>query len=140
MCMAGLGMLGAVVQMGGSLMGAGAAAAEGAQARAIAEKNAELKRQQGVYQAKQVRKKAGYVNSTAVTQATGNGLMISGSAFDVMLDNAVQGEIDAYNTQKFAEDEAHVMQLEGHAAEQRANNKATSMLIGGFSSFLKVAA
>lgn len=140
MCMAAMGMLGAVVQLGGAVMGAGAAAAEGARAREIAEKNAELKRQQGIYQAKQVRKKVGYVNSTAITQATGNGLMISGSAFDVMLDNAVQGEIDAYNVQKGAEDEAHVMQLEGHAAQQRANNQATSMLIGGVSSFLRVAA
>ena len=140
MCMAGLGMLGAVVQMGGAMMGASAAASEGAQARAIADKNAQLKREQGIYEAKQVRKKASYVNSTAVTQATGNGLMISGSAFDVMLDNAVQGEVDAYNTEKFAEDQAHVMHLEGAAAQQRANNQATSMLIGGVSSFLKVAA
>ena len=87
-----------------------------------------------------MRRKASYVNSTARTQTAGNGLMISGSAFDVMLDNAVQGEVDAYNTEKFSEDQAHVMQLEGHAAQTRANNQATAMLIGGVSSFLKVAA
>lgn len=135
-----MGAIGAIAQLGGAAMGASAAASEGKQARAIAEKNAQLKREQGIYQAKQVRKKAAYTNSTAVTQATGNGLMISGSAFDVMLDNAVQGEIDAYNVQKGAEDEAHVMQLEGAAAQKRANNQATSILIGGVSSFLKVAA
>jgi hypothetical protein len=140
MCMAGLGMLGPMMQLGGAMMGASATAAEGRRAREIAEKNAELKRQQGVYQAKQVRRKAGYTNSTAVTQATGNGLMISGSAFDIIVDNAVQGEVDAYNVQKAAEDEAHVIQLEGHAAQQRANNQATGMLIGGFSKFLGVAA
>lgn len=138
MCMAAMGILGSVMQLGGSLMGASAAAAEGARARQIADKNARLTEEAGRYEARQIRQQARVANSKATVQAASRGLAISGSVLDVMADNAVAGEIDAYNRQKYAQDRAEVQRMEGVAAQERASNRATSILIGGFSNFLRM--
>lgn len=138
MCMAAMGIIGGVLQLGGSMMGASAAAAEGARARQIADKNARLTEEAGRYEARQIRQQARVANSKATVQAASRGLAISGSVLDVMADNAVAGEIDAYNRQKYAQDRAEVQRMEGAAAQERANNRATSILIGGFSNFLRM--
>jgi hypothetical protein len=140
MCMAGMGMLGAVMQLGGSMMGAAGAAAEGRKAQEIAEKNAKLLREKGQYEARQIRRQVTAVNGRAVAQAGVRGLAIAGSMLDVMLDSSVQGEIDAVNTIKTAEAQADVQIAEGEAARMRANNSAVSQIIGGFSGFMKAAA
>lgn len=137
--MAALGVIGAGVQLMGGMMAAGGAQAEGQKAKQIAETNAARLEKQGRYQAQQIRRKASYVNGQATAQAAANGLAISGSALDILMDSAVQGEIDAANAQANARDEAHVQRLEGDAAVTRANNAAMSHMIGGFSGFLKLA-
>lgn len=137
--MAALGVIGAGVQLMGGMMAAGGAQAEGQKAKQIAETNAARLEKQGRYQAQQLRRKASYVNGQATAQAAANGLAISGSALDILMDSAVQGEIDAANAQANARDEAHVQRLEGDAAVTRANNAAMSHMIGGFSGFLKLA-
>lgn len=135
-----MGLIGAGVQFMGSMMSASAAQAEGAKAKEIADLNAKRLRESGQYQARQIRKQAGMANSRAIAQAGARGLAVSGSVLDVMMDTAVQGEIDAVNTAKAAEAQAHIQTLEGEAAVQRANNRATAHIIGGFSSFLRMAA
>jgi hypothetical protein len=139
MCMAAAGLLGAVVQLGGSMMSAAGAQAEGAKAKQISDANALRLEKQGRYQARQIRRKASYVNGAATAQAAANGMAISGSALDIIMDSAVQGEIDASNAIRNNNDNAHIQRLEGEAAVQRANNAAMSHIIGGFSGFLKVA-
>ena len=124
----------------GGMMSAGAAQAEGQRAKEIADLNAYRLEQQGRYNARQIRKKASFINSNAIATASANGLMIAGSAMDIIMDNAVQGEIDAANAIKNAKDEAHVQRLEGDAAVQRANNAAMGHILGGFSGFLKAVA
>ena len=139
MCMAMAGLLGAGVQMMGSMMSASGAQAEGAKAKQIADTNALRLQKQGRYEARALRRKASYVNGQATVTATTNGLALSGSALDILMDNAVQGEIDASNAIRNSNDEAHVQVLEGEAAVQRANNAAMSHMISGFSGFLKLA-
>lgn len=133
------GLLGAGMQFMGSMMSASGAAAEGQKAKEISEVNAQRLEKQGRYQARQIRAKASFVNGQATAQAAANGLALSGSALDIIMDNAVQGEIDAANARRNARDEAHVQRMEGDAAQQRANNAAMSHMIGGFSGFLKLA-
>ena len=128
-----------MVQMGGSMMSAAGAQAEGAKAKQISDANALRLEKQGRYQARQIRRKASYVNGSATAQASANGMAISGSALDIIMDSAVQGEIDASNAIRNNNDDAHVQRLEGEAAVQRANNAAMSHIIGGFSGFLKLA-
>lgn len=137
--MAAAGLLGAVVQMGGSMMAAAGAQAEGQKAKQISEANAVRLEKQGRYQARQIRRKASYVNGQAKAGAAMNGLAMSGSALDIILDNAVQGEIDASNAIRNNNQDAHLQRLEGDAAVQRANNAAMQHMIGGFSGFLKLA-
>lgn len=132
-----MGILTGGLQLMGGMMQAGAAQAEGRKAKEIADHNAYRLEQQGRYQARQVRKQASFINGQATVDAAGNGLMIAGSAMDIIMDSAVQGEIDAANLMKNANDEAHVQRLEGEAAQQRANNAAMSAMIGGFSGFMK---
>lgn len=137
--MAALGVIGAGVQLMGGMMAAGGAQAEGQKAKQIAETNAVRLEKQGRYQAQQIRRKASYVNGQATADAAFNGMAISGSALDILMDNAVQGEINAANEIANANDNAHVQRLEGDAAVTRANNAAMSHMIGGFSGFLKLA-
>lgn len=139
MCMAAAGLIGGIVQMGGAMMSAAGAQAEGAKAKQIADANALRLEKQGRYQARQIRRKASYVNGQATAQAAANGMAISGSALDIIMDSAVQGEIDAANAVRNNNDDAHIQRLEGEAAVQRANNAAMSHIIGGFSGFLKTA-
>lgn len=137
MCMAAMGMLSGGLQLMGGMMGAAGAQAEGAKAKQIADANALALEKQGRYQAGQIRRKASYINGDTKATAAANGLAMSGSALDIVMDNAVQGEIDAANAVRNANGEAHVQRLEGEAAVQRANNSAMSQIIGGFSGFLK---
>lgn len=136
MCMA---ILGAGMQLFGAMSSAAGAQKEGRQAKQIAEANAVRLDKQGRYQARQIRRQASFVNGDARANSAANGLAMSGSALDIVMDNSVQGEIDASNAIRNARDEAHVQRLEGDAAVTRANNAAMSHIIGGFSGFLKVA-
>lgn len=139
MCFAAAGLLGAGVQLLGGMMSAAGAQAEGAKAKEISDANALRLEKQGRYQARQIRRKASYINGSTTAGAAANGLMISGSALDIIMDNAVQGEIDASNAIRNNNDDAHIQRMEGDAAVQRANNAAMSHIIGGFSGFLKLA-
>lgn len=132
MCVA---MLGAVASLAGSAIAAGAAAEEGERQKQIAYENAERQRQAGRYEAKQIRQKVAYVNAKATAQAASRGLAISGSVLDVMTSSAVQGEIDAANTVKTANQQAHVSELEGDAAQAKGYNTATATIISGVGSF-----
>lgn len=128
------------LQLGGSLMSAGAAAAEGRQAREIADRNARLTQEAGRYEAMQLRQRGIAANAKATSQLASRGLRATGSTLDIMLDTTVQAEIDARNRQKYADDTAETQRMEGRAAEQRANNRAVASLIGGFSNaFLRIA-
>jgi hypothetical protein len=137
--MAVAGILGAGVQMMGSMMSAGAAQQEGAKAKEISDANAARLEKQGRYEAVQLRQKVSYINGDVRNNAAANNLMMSGSALDIVMDNSVQGEIDASNAIRNNNQEAHKQRVEGDAAVQRANNSAMSHMIGGFSGFLKVA-
>lgn len=134
-----MGVIGAGMQMMGSMQAAGAAAQEGRKAKEIADANALRLEKQGRYNARQIQRKASYVNGDVRNNIAANGLMVSGSALDILMDNSVQGEIDASNAIRNAKDDAHVQRVEGEAAQQRGNNAAMSHMIGGFSGFLKLA-
>lgn len=135
-----MAVIGAGLQLVGSFASASGAAAEGRRAKEIADVNAYRMEQQGRYQARQIRKKVSYTNGEAKAQAAANGMMISGSAFDIILDSAVQGEIDAAHAVKAGNDNAHSERLQGSAAQERGNNAAMSHIIGGVSgAFLRLA-
>lgn len=140
MCMAAMGVIGGVMQLVGGGIAAAGAQREGAMAKRIANENALRLEKQGRYNARQIRRKASFVNGDATAQASANGLMIAGSAMDIIMDNAVQGEIDAANAQRNAKDQAHIQRLEGDAAMTRANNAAMGHIMGGFTGFLKAVA
>lgn len=138
MCVAALPMIAAGTQLMGSMMSASAQASEGRRAREISDQNAILLEKQGRYDARQIRRKASYQTQSAVVSAAGNGLMVNaGSAMDIILDSSVQGEIEASNHMRNANDNARVERQKGAAAQESANNRAMGTLIGGFSGFLK---
>lgn len=131
-----LAIAGAGIGMLGSVMAAGGAAAEGRKAQEIANLNGKRLREAGRYQAKQIRKKVEYIQSTARVQAAARGLALSGSVLDVMADTAVQGEIDATNAIRDGEEQGRIAELQGQAANLSGQNRATSLLIGGFADTL----
>lgn len=135
MCVAALP---AVLGLAGSAISAIGTMQQGAHARRIAERNAEIMREQGRYKARQIRKKVDYTQSQVLAQAGNRGLTATGSVFDVMIDNATQGEIDAANATRFANDQAEVQVLEGKAAQASANNTAFGMIIGGAGQYLRM--
>ena len=130
MCVA-LPMLATLATVAGTAVTAVGQLQAGAQANEIAGKNAALLERQGQYRAKQVRRKLEYTNGQALVQASANGLRPGGSVSDIMLDNAWQAEIDAFNEVRFANSQANVQRMEGQAAQTRATFGAISTIIGG---------
>lgn len=122
----------------GTAISAGGAMMEGQQKQAIANKNAQLQVEQGRYEARQIRAKVRYTNAQAEVQQAGYGGRLAGSYMDIIGANAVQGEIDAYNAEKFAGDNADISRMEGQAAATQGMFKAASAIIGGGNQYLRM--
>lgn len=123
--------LGTAISAGGALM-------EGAQKNQIAQKNAQLQIEQGRYEARQIRAKVRYTNAMATVRQASYGNGLSGSYMDIIGANTVQGEIDAYNAEKFAGDSAAISILEGKSAQTKSMFNAVSTVIGGANQYLRM--
>lgn len=122
----------------GAAVSAGGALAEGAAKNQIAQKNAQLQVEQGRYEARQIRAKVRYANAAATVKQAGTGMRLAGSFMDIIGANAVQGEIDAYNAEKFANDNASISRMEGEAAQTRGMFSAVSSVIGAGNQYLRM--
>lgn len=112
----------------GPIISAVAAVSQGNQQNKIAKANAEMMEAQGRYEAEQIRRKLRYTQGEATVAAAANGIQQSGSFLDVILDNEVQGEIDAENAIRNARNNAAIERAKGRNKKQQAIFGA----IGGF--------
>lgn len=135
-----LPLIGAAVGLVGTAVSFSAAQQQAAMEQQIAERNARMEELRGRYEAKQIDRKVRYMQGKAAVQASAAGIGQGGSFLDIIADNAVQGEIDAENTRRNAENRASNIRFEGAMQAKRTKNSAIAGLISGGSNFLKAVA
>ena len=106
----------------------------------VAENNAQAASQQAQFEAEQVRRKNRYILGRQKAVTAKAGILDSGSAFDVFMDSAAQGELDVLATlytgqvqSNYQRSRGTIARMEGDSAAQGYRYQAVGSLLTGAS-------
>lgn len=137
MCMAALGIVGALVSGIGSIA-SGAAQANAANAQAAAyERQAAAERQQAAFNADRQQEKSIKLLSSQRASFLGAGVSLQGSPLDVIADTTRETELDVSAIRYNGEIKAQNFEMQAAAMHAKADAASTGGLIGALSPMIK---
>lgn len=125
-----LPIIGAVVSGIGSAMSAMMASAQASAQAKLQERQAEIERQAGAWQANQATRKADRISGAQRAGAIASGLSLSGSETDVALSSAIEAQRDIDAIRWNAASKADTLQYEAQVSRMNAKNNAAGAIFG----------